>query len=603
VAKESASEADFSVESSTCFLDERTLIYELTFCSIEDTVIRPVLHGCGQLDEKRFMVSLYHGAPKGPRELSVECYDETITVQLTPSIGVSSLPLVSIRIECDQPEWKAQVGPSAIWNASDKVGNGPFYLFEPKNPIELAAQQPYTVRFQIQIRCSVADACLEPFSKGVVKMPFVELETLAKQRFMKAISGERHGEGREALRARIALVRTGLRGLNGEFGNSIASLCTSDRSDFSCSFFWDTLFSSAAIALFNGEFGRGAIETAFTRQSAHDGAAPERKFNFSVPERMLQASPQAPIASWAVLRYVHQTGDKDFLRQIYHALQENHRFWRDHSDVDRDGLSEFRWTGQVADNSPIWDSYSVGGPSAFGCAWLPPVVSVALNSFLYQDAINLSKIAQRLGRGDDALSYLQRAEQIQTDLFKACYLPEEGRFWDFNRATGSHERTRTFYMFWPLVCGMDVPESTARDLIENVLLDPLQFFGDIPFPSVPYNDPLYKADGYWRGRAWPHISYWIIEMLWRYGYRSQADEAADRLLYLWGSTPGYMENQPTDSHRNLKKGFADYNWGAAAMLLLLHRTYRSDAHRVRGALIGKQSFENSSHLPMVEITK
>ena len=77
------------------------------------------------------------------------------------------------------------------------------------------------------------------------------------------------------------------------------------------------------------------------------------------------------------------------------------------------------------------------------------------------------------------------------NLFAVCYLPGEKRFWDYNHHTRAHRRVKTFYMFWPLFAGMDVPADTVQDLIENVLLDPEQFFGEIPFPSVAYDEPTY----------------------------------------------------------------------------------------------------------------
>ncbi|CAN5693096.1 hypothetical protein BH11ARM2_BH11ARM2_18830 [soil metagenome] len=573
-----SSGSNIGVESTLCFVDERTLAYEVRFFTTDaEALIAPLFHGRGLSDEKRFMVDLFHGSPKGARHLSVVRVGEAVEIRLSPQAGLSSLPCVALRIRCDHPDWRMQTLAQAPWSGSDGDGGGPFYLFEPPSPITLQGGRFYSVRFQIEVRAAASGEYLPNFRDEIDGTPMETLEERACARFLTAIGGGRPEEGVEALRARTALVRTGLRGLNGVFGDSVASLCTSDRSDFSCSFFWDTLFSAVAIARFNGEFARGAIETAFVRQRSEDGAAPERKFNFSVPERMVQASPQAPIASWAALEYDRQADDPEFLRRIYPSLLDNHRFWRDHSDVDRDGLSEFRWSGQAADNSPLWDAYGGSGKPPFGCTWLPPVASVALNAFLYQDATHLALIARRLGLDNDAAAHEDRARQLQADLFATCYRPDEHRFWDFNRATGQHERQRTFYMFWPLVCGMDVPEDTARDLIENVLLDEWQFFGDVPFPSVPYDDPRHQSDGYWRGRAWPHVSYWLIEMLWRYGYRAQADEAADRLLYLWSASPGFMENHPSDAKRSLRPGFADYNWGAAAMLLLLDRAYREGA--------------------------
>jgi glycogen debranching enzyme len=122
-------------------------------------------------------------------------------------------------------------------------------------------------------------------------------------------------------------------------------------------------------------------------------------------------------------------------------------------------------------------------------------------------------------------------------------------------------------MFWPVWAGVPMPADTKRSLIEDVLLDERQFFGPVPFPSVAYDEPTYNPTGYWRGKAWPHISTWLVEMLAREGYVSEAREAARRLLATWSSLGGPTENLSTEPSAP-SGGFADYNWGCAAVLLL-----------------------------------
>jgi len=104
-------------------------------------------------------------------------------------------------------------------------------------------------------------------------------------------------------------------------------------------------------------------------------------------------------------------------------------------------------------------------------------------------------------------------------------------------------------------------------LIEDVLLDPNQFFGTIPFPSVAYDECTYSPNRYWRGKAWPHVSTWLIEMLKAEGYEKEARVAARRLLAAWSELGFPSENLSTDPYRP-DGGFADYNWGCAAVLLL-----------------------------------
>jgi hypothetical protein len=377
---------------------------------------------------------------------------------------------------------------------------------------------------------------------------------------------------RRIARSRWSLLRTGYKatGQAGEFGEKIASTCVASCSGFTRMFFWDALFTSAAITEFNPELARNVIESTFARQR-EDGTCPEHTFNYHVPARGCLAFPQAPIGTWAVERHLAaHPDDLAFLETIYPMLVTNHQFWMRQGDRDRDGLAEWIWSGQTADNSPLWDEFN-----APGCNWLPPVASVQLNAFLYRDAVTLAAFAKRLGKIEDEQFFTRRAEEIFDAFMRVCFEPDEQRFWDFNHATGRFTKVKTFYMFWPIWAGMPIDATIVAGLIEGVLLDPGQFFGDVPFPSVAYDESAYEPAGYWRGRTWPHICIWLLEMLWEHGYGTVADEAANRLMYAWSREGSFSENMNSSSLIYRGGGQPDYNWGAAAFYLLANRSYRS----------------------------
>jgi glycogen debranching enzyme len=209
-----------------------------------------------------------------------------------------------------------------------------------------------------------------------------------------------------------------------------------------------------------------------------------------------------------------------------------------------------------------------------GCFWLPPIASVALNSFLYRDAAELEALAPAAERAGDVKKWRDRKERLWTAFEKYCFVPDEKRYWDYNQRTHIHHKCETFYMFLPIWAGMPVPDDAKRDLIENVLLNPAKFYGDIPFPSVAYDHPAYEPDGYWRGKAWPHFSYFMLEVLAHNGYEREADVAADRILSHLTHVRGFLENMTTDPTDTEPSGFNDYNWGSASFCLVAERRYR-----------------------------
>ena len=370
-------------------------------------------------------------------------------------------------------------------------------------------------------------------------------------------------------RARTALLRTGYRatGGAGQYGHLVASTCVPSGSVFTRNFFWDGLFTSVALSDFESELARGAIRSVFVRQTA-EGYTPEHTFNYDVAGRDAVGRPQAPIASWAVAHYLRRhPGDTGFLHEVYPLLVRNHAYWEDLADVDRDGLAEWTWSGQTADNSALYDEYNER------MSWLPPIASVQLNSFLYRDARVLGTLAERAGDGR-ASRYADRAQRIADAMRRVCYVAADRRYRDYNHATQRHARAKTFYLFWPLWAGLPMERDVVRDLIENVLLDPAQFNSSIPFPSAAYDEPTYDPAGYWRGKSWPQITYWLLETLWRYGYRDEADEIARRVVAVYSDQCGYPENLATDPRLADRSGFPDYNWGVAAYYLLAVGAYR-----------------------------
>ncbi len=553
------------VQAEHVFLDERTLASRFTFTNRtpSDVPLSPCWKGRISDDLERYMLPYFHGTTAGPRTPFLETSGGTVIGGLRVSHPQDDLPQVAIRLQA------LESGLSVSADASHA------YAFRMSEPLLLAPGSNAAFLFVLEINF-VSEGQTDfrwPATPSLSGDEFDQRIAAARERFAEAIAiAKPPAVAHPALeikawRARHALLRDGMRGMDGEFGDELACLCTSDNTDFSCVFFWDTLFSSVAISDFHPQYARGAIRTAFVRIDERDGSSPERKFNYSPKGRMAQQAPQSPVASWAVREYLAKNDDPDFLTQIYPVLVRNHGFWENFSDVDRDGLAEYRWSGQICDNSPLWDPYAALDATT-GCGWLPPVASVALNSFLFWDANHLAELAERQGLAQDAARHRARADQLQRDLFKVCYLPEEKRFWDYNHHTKQHRRVKTFYMFWPLFAGMDVPEEAARDLIENVLLDPGQFFGEIPFPSVAYDEPQFDSKGYWRGRAWPHISYWLLQTLVRYGYVAEGREAARRILAASSRAKGFPENMAALSKDFEAAGFSDYNWGCAAFYLI-----------------------------------
>jgi len=584
------------VDVRHAFLDERRMLSTFALSSVADQTIRVCFVGRFSEEQRNEAGVLRRfGLDEAPNRCGyARIVGDTIEGGLESS-GTDHLPSPSLRIRrvagfeaaaviATDPHWMrldSEWGKNSTREEDiDAVQRTAVYYEFDAGELELRAGDRNVVSFTTELSVSTyrhtehiwADAMEIPEIDTAIELSraaFLDRVRVSQPPRVESLRSDR------AWRARWALTRTGYqaRGPAGDFGEHIASTCVPSSAAFTRAFFWDALFTSAALARFEPEFARGAILTQFVRQNA-DGYCPEHGFNYHVSGRTTVGAPQAPVAAWAVDKYLRANpDDNEFLEQAFPILERNHRYWELFSDRDRDGLAEWSWSGQTADNSPLWDEIR---PSELtgGCNWLPPIASVQLNSFLYRDATHMAEFAAKLGMDAAVARYSARATAVGDALMNVCYLPDERRFWDYNHATGRHTRIRTFYMCWPIWAGIPVPVDTKRDLIENVLLDPQQFFGPVPFPSVAYDEPTYDPGGYWRGRAWPQITYWLLEMLSAEGYSDAADEAARRFLSVYDRERQFPENMSTKPSARKPGGAPDYNWGIAAYDLIATGAYR-----------------------------
>ena len=276
----------------------------------------------------------------------------------------------------------------------------------------------------------------------------------------------------------------------------------------------------------------------------------------------------APVATWALLKAWKAYGRRPDLAAAYPLLAAFHEAWFRHCDRDGDGIPEWRNSGNPADDSPRFDAYAPAKGSA--CFVLPPFPSADLCAYLLLDARGLGYIARELGDVTGAERWAQRAHDLRRQLLEQHW-DADGRFFYDRDPQGNHVRVKTFFGLLPLWADPGLlPAETAREAIRNHLLNPAEFWGDIPFPSVAYDEPTYDPTGYWRGRTWAHVYFWNTELLHLHGFHAEAEEACRRYVRITAAHKEPMENFPTDATMLHKRTVRSYNWcGAGTVFFLL----------------------------------
>ena len=341
-------------------------------------------------------------------------------------------------------------------------------------------------------------------------------------------------------------------------------------------FFWDTSFTAVGAREFAPILGEEAI------QNFVDNPSPRGALPGTLSDTHRAGEGQAPIMCWAAW-HVYQSGhDKAWLARVYPGLATDINFWIKYHTSPR-GLAEYFNAGQIGDNDARFDRvYNRNNGEEHNNEPVSGFESPDLNSFLVMEMRSLALMAGELGLPQEQAAWKTRADTLAKLIVDACYFPEEAMFYDV--VEGTHEKfsgVKNPNMFLPLWAGVPLPEADIRRIVEQHMLNPNEFFRELPFPSLSYDNPKYDPAGYWRGRIWPHFVYWMAQTLWRAGYHKEAELTADRELAMMQKEPWFMENFNSDPKRIGRIGEQDsqpeYVWTESAVIELLLERYKEPA--------------------------
>lgn len=363
------------------------------------------------------------------------------------------------------------------------------------------------------------------------------------------------------------------------------------RTGIGACYFWDSAFTLMGLGLI-GELApaRGTVE--LLAEAIDESGIPPVCCHAGV----VLKGWQEPVLAWGIAQVEALCDDHAFLERVYPALGRYVRCWIERYDANGNGVVEHPSRGVCWDDSLRWQEVF---PIAFepGSAWYERNWGRSAaqrfehpdtNAHLALECRALAGFARRLGRADDAAAWDARAGALAEAVNRVLYSDEHGTFMD--RCTdGRFSGLVTPASFLPVYADL-VPVPRAAAMCRRYLLDPAHFYTTLPFPTLDRSHPAFRSagflrplpehpgalinDAYWNGRAWPHVSFWMVGALHRAGLASEADAAADRILDAIGRSEAIHECY--DSLTGYGAGHAEYNWSCAAVLALAYRYYRRD---------------------------
>jgi alpha,alpha-trehalase len=208
---------------------------------------------------------------------------------------------------------------------------------------------------------------------------------------------------------------------------------------------------------------------------------------------------------------------------------------------------------------------------------------VCLNSLLYKTEKDLEQISLRLGHGEDAKKWNQRAEERKKLISRYLWNQEQGLFFDYNFQTSRMSNYRYASTFYPLWAGLATPEQ-AKAVAGS--LKTFERPGGLPMSTI-------ETGAQWDlPYGWGNIEMLAIDGLRRYGYNADADRVSYEFLSTVAENfrrDGTIKEkynvvtQSSEAHVELgyEMNVVGFGWTNAAFLELLHALPKEMVERLQ----------------------
>ncbi len=356
-------------------------------------------------------------------------------------------------------------------------------------------------------------------------------------------------------------------------------------------FDWDTFFAGSIAGLFGRDLAYANL-VEMLREETPGGFVP----NYAGARISSLDRSEPPVGSIVVLDTYRRFRDRWLLEAAFGPLLRWNRWWDERRQVDGylawgsdpTGTDYDRQDGAVntlqgakyesgLDNSPMYD-----GATFDAATHRMQMADVGLMSLYVADCDALSGIARVLGRGAEAAELTARSARYRSRL---ATLWSPGRHLYLNRdlRTGMPSPRVSPTNFYPLLAGVPTAEQ-ARQMVDEHLMNPDEFWGEWVLPSVPRSDPAFGDQQYWRGRVWGPMNFLVYLGLRRYdlpGARAALARRSEALLMRDWRARGHIHenyNASTGEGDDVTSSDPFYHWGAllGAMEMLENEPPRGD---------------------------
>lgn len=283
-----------------------------------------------------------------------------------------------------------------------------------------------------------------------------------------------------------------------------------------------------------------------------------------------------PLAAWGTMNIYRETGDKDFLREMFDKLCRFHNWWYEDRDHDHNGICEYGSTDGTL-IAAAWESGMDNGVRFDNTvmlrnkdgAWSMNQENICLNSFLYAEKLILAEMAGILGEHDMGVKLENEAKKVKEYVQTRMFDPETGFFYDTRLESGDFVKVMGAEGWLPLWAGI-ATEEQAKSVMDK-MMDEHRFNSTLPLGTLDVSHPaLRPVRGYWRGPVWVDQVYFGITGLRRYGFNEEADFLMEKFL---DNAQGLAGNGAIHENYNPLTGEAlnspNFGWSSALIIKML----------------------------------
>ena len=218
-------------------------------------------------------------------------------------------------------------------------------------------------------------------------------------------------------------------------------------------------------------------------------------------------------------RYYERTADKEFIAQLWPAIELALKWIDKYGDLDGDGFVEYMRHSDRGLSNQGWKDSEDAIFHADGSLAEAPIALCEVQGYVFEAKVLAARMAAALDLHEVGLRLEREAEQLKTEFQRVFWCAEIGMY---ALALDKHKqpcRVRSSNAGHCLFSGIAAPAHAER--ISKVLLDP-EFFSGWGIRTIAIGEARYNPMSYHNGSIWPHDNALIAAGLARYGYESAA---------------------------------------------------------------------------------